>query len=539
MGSGSYRVSPERLRASSLLITSANHAPISDLLARYQQGDPDLCARLGGPPAALESCAAALARCRNHDYRRPELVEALQATNRSLGAGQRTEENIQALLDPNTFVVVTGQQPGLLGGPLFTFFKAVTTVALARHLTDQLDARFVPMFWNASDDHDLAEIERCYLLNAQGEVRRFRVPLLPVGAPSARVQVDDRAADVFRQFMEEVPDGSFRDALEELARPLIGERWPEWFGRILSGLFPDAGLVLFEPCQARPLLEPLLARELEQPLRFPDALRAGAEQLGSLGLDAPLPIDSASALFHLDGERRRRVDPTTDTPDRSTLSADAGLRAVLQSLVLPAPVVVGGPGEVAYWLQLSEAFAALGAPRPVLMPRLRGTLLEPRVRRALDALGLESDDLLLDPDQQQARLPADDPKVALRLNESADRTFSAFERFAVELKGSSSTAGPLEKSLNQARSALRKSLDRLVRQATEMHRQKQGVAAQKVRLVAGAGRPRGSLQERVLNGLPFLSRAGLDLFDRLSREVDPFCFDHRIISTDPRRNDHG
>ena len=129
--------------------------------------------------------------------------------------------------------------------------------------------RFVPLFWIASDDHDLAEIEGCSVLDEHGDVRRFRVPLSPRDTSSAAVRVPAAAAAVVDELFAAIPSGPHQAAIRSLATPAAaeGERWPVWFARCLSRLFAGSGLVLFEPHLAQELLAPVLSREAEQPAR--------------------------------------------------------------------------------------------------------------------------------------------------------------------------------------------------------------------------------------------------------------------------------
>ena len=511
-------------------ITPAENAPTPELLERYLKGDPHLESRLGGPPGDENSVLDAVERCRAHPYARTALVESLLRFQHLLDAGEPALANIRALKDEATFIVATGQQPGLLTGPLYTIWKAVTAIAQARHLTRSLGVRFVPLFWIASDDHDLGEIEGCFCLNRAGEVQRFRVPLSPAGSPSAEIEVGDPATSLFEMFLNALPEGTDRDLLSSFAAPRSGERWPVWFGRILSRLFRSSGLILFEPHMARELLEPVLRAEARQPARAPSALRAGAEALRSLGLEAGLPTDAPSGLFVLDNGRRRRFDPAIEGSDG--LSPDAGLRAAVQSLVLPAPVVIAGPGEVAYWLQLAELFDVLGAPRPVLFPRMRATLIEPRVRRALNALNLDNAGLFRSEQELREARPANDPARSQELTSEADAVFAQLCRLTSRME---SLGGPVPKSSRKLEKVFRTSLDRLVRQALDQEREQQGVSERQLRLVAGSGRPKGLLQERVLNGLPFIARHGLDLFEQIVDRIDPYRFDHLLIEPESGR----
>ena len=509
---------------------SASRAPLLD---RLLAGDPAIASRLGGAPD-IDGVAAAVARLEAGSRGdRADLVSSLAAAHDRLDAPSSSRENVEALGDASTWAVVTGQQPGMLGGPLYTVWKAATAIQLARRLTSSGIGRFVPVFWIASDDHDLAEIEGCQLLNADGDVRRFRIPLSPPSTPSAFVSVPDDAAPVVASFFDEVPDGPHKAAVAELAAPRPGERWPTWFSRILLAQFPDDGLVLFEPHENASLVAPWLERERARLDHVPTLLRRGAAAMVELGLGPPLPIDRPSSLFLYDGDARRRVGPDTDVDaaiarhGEAALSGDAGLRAVVQSLVLPTAVAIGGPGELAYWLQLPEAFHGLDASQPLFWPRLSATIVESRIRRAIAALELDDGALLRDHPEDEPDDDAVDPAWA----RSADEARLAISRFTALFEEEG--GGGLPKKLRDLEQRSATSIDRILRQATEQRRERLGTSQRRRRLVSSAGMPGGKPQERVLNGLPFLARAGVDFFSRAAAAIDPLRHEHWRIEVEP------
>ncbi|MBI4879048.1 MAG: bacillithiol biosynthesis BshC [Planctomycetes bacterium] len=367
----------------------------------------------------------------------------------------------------------------------------------------------------------------------------------PTGLPSARLLVPGAARAVFDQLLAALPGGPYLERVREELAPRDGERWPDWFGRMLLCVFASSGLVVFEPRHAAALLRPMLLREIDAPDRVPAALRAAARVLLEHGLPAPLRTDAPSAVFLVDQNRRRRFDPGRDDAralreraqsEPDLLSGDAGLRAILQALLLPAPAVVGGPGELAYWIQLSEAFDLLGAPRPVFLPRMHGTLVEPRVRRGVEDLGFGAADLFLGEEVLAQRLPAPDRDKDAALRDKAQDAFAAWERFAREFEGAS---GSLKKSLQKLTTAFQASLHKLSRQALEEQGERAGVSLRRALLVARSFSPAGKPQDRVLSGLQFLPRHGFDLYDRLAATIDPFEFGHQLVDLGDTEAPHG
>ena len=72
---------------------------------------------------------------------------------------------------PRSVAIVTGQQAGLFGGPIYTLLKAITAIKLARRVEQQHGVPVVPIFWIDAEDHDWDEVAGC-----TGARRRLRPP---------------------------------------------------------------------------------------------------------------------------------------------------------------------------------------------------------------------------------------------------------------------------------------------------------------------------------------------------------------------------
>jgi len=508
-------------------VSAISSARREALVERYASPDSALADRLGGPYGDLASYRAAIERVAARAFDRESLVDRLLTINSATEAGERTRENILALRMRDTFAVVTGQQPGFLTGPLYTALKAASTIALARHLQESLGVPCVPVFWVASDDHDLAEIEGCHVLGRAGEVRRFRLDLSPRTSPSSALTVTADAAARFQEVLETAGDADFAQQVTDGFSPRPGERWAVWFGRQLHRMFPASGLVLFEPHGARDLVAPTLLRELRSPALVRDALRQGASSLRGLGLDAPLPVDRSSALFITRDQHRQRHEPDVVGPegaaailgkDPHAFTADAALRPVVQSCVVPTAAVVGGPGELAYWLQLTECFEAFDAPRPVFLPRHTAVLVEPKLARILAGLGSSVAAVLADDGKALTALSSAPAPSLEGVRSAIAQALVALDRVGEELDAHGRQVNKKFAGLRKTHSA---ALDRLARQAETAAAVAQSASRQQAEFAVHALRPRGRMQDRVLSPLPFLARFGPDLFERVAARIDP------------------
>src|SRR6266567_9153285 len=193
--------------------------------------------------------AAAAAELRGKVGDRRALVGILEAQNRAFGCSEKTLENIRRLASPDTFAVVTGQQVGLFSGPAFTLYKALTAIRLAHWLSDEgLSA--VPVFWLATEDHDLEEVAHTTILDDEYQA----VPLSDPGvrpAPQSSVgyvKLSEQIVASLKSLEAALPPSNARERLiqdlRECYRP--GVTWGHAFGSFLARLFSRSGVVLLD-----------------------------------------------------------------------------------------------------------------------------------------------------------------------------------------------------------------------------------------------------------------------------------------------------
>jgi bacillithiol biosynthesis cysteine-adding enzyme BshC len=508
-------------------VTAAKGAPASaSLLEAYRSGHlHDLF------PLRADDLEGALAVPRVVD--RPALVAALGTSLARWGARPAQAAALERLRHPEARVVVTGQQIGWLLGPTYTLSKAATAVALARRL-DRPERPVIPVFWMATQDHDVAEIDHAWILGRDERLHRLQLPLR--GGPAVGRAVLDPtsvAAAVDHLRAIDRADGHGGPHIEAVCRLLDAActgvaRWSDAFARLLGELFGDAGLLPLDPLEpdvAR-LWRPQLERELADPEASAEQVRLGAARLEVRGYAAQLGrAEGASNLFvergrghprellrrdadgwRVGGERVTLAevgawldhDPTAVTPA-------AGLRPILQDAVLPTAAFVVGPGELRYLAQLRKVYDLHGVPMPLIWPRATATVLQPPVRRILERYELDWRQLQADPQGVRA-------EVALRIHQHAEAFAHAAQRIedeASSLLARVSRIDPtLQRSVQQGERHFQRTLLRLrEKTAHALARRDETLRAQFQRLEQHL-RPNGGLQERVLSPFSFFLTLG-------------------------------
>jgi bacillithiol biosynthesis cysteine-adding enzyme BshC len=526
---------------------------IRRLAADYAFDFGQLADFFAGNPAEPSAWRDAITKTQRHPRARNEIADILLAQQRERGAPPEALAASARLRDPQTVAIVTGQQAGLFGGPLFTLLKAITAIRLAERVTADHHVPAVPVFWIDAEDHDWDEVKACGSLDADSNLVRLAVGN-PPGAherPVARVALDDSAAAAVDQLAATLPQTEFTHSLIETLRRIYapGVSMSQAFGRWLEAVLGPRGLVVFDAADpaAKPLVAGVFAHEVEhagETSRL--ALDAGAA-LQSRGYHAQAtPQENHVALFHLDGGREpiRRHEDHFDVgggtrPVAALLeqvrtrpqefSPNVLLRPLVQDTLFPTVCYVAGPNELAYLGQLRSVYASFGIPMPLMQQRASATLLDSNAMRfltkndvALEALR-QQDEAALN-QLLEARIPAsveapiDD---ALRLlAERMDAVARAVPQIDPTLeKTARSTLSRMEDELKKLHGKI---ISAAKRQDETLRRQFKHAQAQAF--------PGGHPQEREIGFVYFMNKHGSGLVDRLCDEISLDMGTHWVIT---------
>lgn len=500
----------------------------SEVHLRYLEEDPDLKPFLGTrarnaeglmqaaplharrlvPPDALS--ASMLAYAERHDAPPPVL------------------ENARALADAETVAVVTGQQPGLFGGPLFTIFKAATAVRLARDLTALPGApKVVPVFWNHTDDHDLDEVNRAFCINANLDLQRIRLELARSGASIREISVSHAMPQAMSALRDLLPLTEFRDwALAALEPRGTNDTFGSILARLLYAMFGEDGLLVIEPRDLPPQAFDVLPRWCEMGDEIRNVTRSSVEHLADAGLDVTFD-PTATLMFQNTGQRRLALSDSNTLPRASALSPGVLLRPLWQDACLPTIATVVGPGELSYLSVAGPIYKRLGVPAPVFVPRASLTLVEPSLKKLLNRFDWDLPDLNKGPTiLARALATEDDNPVEEALEEIAGSLKRQMSELTSQMrKLDSQMVGPLERTRGKV-------VEELLKLAGKVQRSRQnreGTGLRQIRRLCSQLRPRGRLQERVLTVVPFLVTHGEALSRDLIEAADPFALEHGVV----------
>lgn len=328
---------------------------------------------------------------------RDRLTRKLSAYLRAMNAPDAALASVARLGDDDTLCVVTGQQPGLLGGPALTLYKAAHCVRLAEQLT-QAGTSCVPIFWAASEDHDLDEVNRFTAFKPGENATRFKTTTLrlkgmesSLGAPLERIDLPGEREAFWNDVRALLPEGPARASALALLERGTGTNWGRAINQMLVDIFGSRGLIVLEPRLLRDLdaYQHVIRREIEASQQHADCLERSARRLEAMGFQRPLDTNPYVNFFVIHRGRRRQVHGSNNTftfegrddalsrrgmlaeleqhPER--FSTGVRLRPVAQGACLPTLAYVGGPAEIAYHAMLKELFESCEVAMPTLLPR--------------------------------------------------------------------------------------------------------------------------------------------------------------------------
>ena len=497
------------------------------------------------PPSIDAACAAA-SDIRMDAGHRQRLVDELGRQNE--GSGAATQSSLDLLSRPGTVVVATGQQVGLLGGPAFTLYKALTAIRCAQELTRRGTAA-VPVFWLATEDHDLEEVNHAWVFGPSNAPRRLdAVTEGAAGAAVGAIRVTDARLEALEEILGGLPYAAdaierARDAYE--AVPGLGEAFRSFYGNLLS----ETGIVFLCPMSEgiRSLAAPVVRQAIERAPELTDSLLRRGGGLQAAGYHQQVHFQGSTSLVLLFESAARVVlkrkngvywansqaysrEDLLARLDRSPLdiSPSALLRPVMQDFLLPTAALVAGPSEAAYLAQSSVLYDKLLGRMPAVLPRASFTVLDGASRKLLRKYGLTLSDCLVARSELEARIASSvvPPPLQETLDTRRSRIRDSLATVEAALGGFDPT---LVASFAVSRQKIEYQLDKIEAKVSREAFRRAGTARRHAATLADSVFPTGHLQERVYSVPPLLAKFGPAFVGRVSEAIEPGSSDHKVL----------
>ena len=499
-------------------------------------------------PRFVEWAKDETARIKYPADRRSRLTEILERQNKSWGASSATLENIQRFRS-GACALVTGQQVGLFGGPTFSIYKALSAVRMARE-AEKLGINCVPVFWLATEDHDLEEVNQAHLPNADGnldalgsatQAKKKDEPVGRIGFGSEILETVSRAAGL-------LGESEASRLLAECYRS--GETFGTAFAKLFTRVFSEYGVILLDGSDPEldRIAAPLYGAAINRAQELSTALMKRDEQLREADYHQQVRItDSSTLLFvirdgqrvpvHFQAGKFLIADEQVSTEDLAALAKTSSdsfspnvlLRPVVQDYVLPTLAYVGGSAEVAYFAQAAVAYEKLAGRITPILPRFSATLIEPKPQALLEKYKLSFTEVFQGP--EGLRQVIGSHLLPPNLQSSFDQATTAVER---SMKSVRESLAQLDKTLvESAEHAEQKMLYQITNlrsRAARAELRQSEIVGRHADLLSNSLYPKKALQEREVAGVYFLAKYGRELLNGLLDTIHPDCLDHQLIT---------
>lgn len=461
-------------------------------------------------PDDPEGAFKAARSLQQREFQRDALADALERYNSEIGNDSAASKSIERFREKTSMCVFSGQQLGLFGGPAYTVLKAVSCLILARK------HGAVPIFWLATEDHDVDEIDHTFLVDNLGNLNKFHLSLPKDGRFVENLLLHGEDQNELKRFCRVVDQ-------VDLYQLIRNEKsYSAAMAKVMAALFKGTGLVFLEPRILRPFAKDFFKKEISDCDQISQLLLRSSRELSEAGGEPALDVSEGSNLFiKMKGSTRRKIlrsndgfristEPCTEQyliglvenePER--FSTNAAARCVLQNLLFPVFAYAAGPGELAYYRQLKEYHSYHGISMPWIFPRLSMTLVPPVAQEMLEKIGCE-------PWEQ---LPAGWTEIIPAIEQGGEELTEEWVESASRHFGNDLSS-----------EAMRRFVDfqskKLKRKAVISRLRKEGIAPHSLHYLNNILHPHEKLQERVINWWEFQSHVDYPIIKELLEQLD-------------------
>ena len=487
---------------------------------------------------------------------RDNLPDIILKQYKNLEPSQKTKDNITSLNSKHTLAVVTGQQLGILGGPLYTFYKIITAIKLAASLSGKYaDFNFIPVFWLEGDDHDVEEVSHINLVNDNNELMKLNYgeinPDEEIKVSVGNIKFDDAINSFFDELDKNLRNTEFKDNLMSKLKSIYseGKTYRESFSELIFWLFDEYGLVLFNPqdIEIKTLLKPIFKKEINE-------FRTHTEKLVNVSAKleetyhAQVKVKPIN-LFYGNEEGRFSIEPMDDGGYRlkrkkkkftneeiiseiennpQNFSPNVLLRPICQDYILPTAFYIGGPSEIAYFAQVTKLYNLFNLETPFIYPRSSATIIEKNINSILEKYNLSVEDIFTD--IEKLKLKVVESISSTTMEDVFGKTQHEIDLALDNLK---EKLFVIDKTIADSTSKYRDKifhyLNELKDKSKESQSKKHEITLRQIDKAAVALFPNSNLQEREINFIYFANKYGIDFLKKIFEEIEINKFEHQTL----------
>ena len=490
---------------------------------------------------------------------RNELSTIINNQYKSFDPSSKTLKNISLLKNKETVAVVTGQQLGILGGPLYTFYKIITAIKLCSHLSERYDNyHFVPVFWLEGDDHDFEEVRSINVLNDNNELIKISYNDEATEEEQNRgsighLKLKESIGQFLKDYENQLRNTEFKNPIMENLKSFYTEEktFKEPFKELLFWLFDQYGLVIFDPqdVKVKELLKPVFKKEINDFRNHTEKLvniSASLEELYHAQVkirpinlfynydEGRYVIEPIENEFRLKGKRKKfnleeLINLIEAEPEK--FSPNVLLRPICQDFLFPTGFYISGPSEVAYFAQILPLYEFYDIDPAIIYPRSSVTILEKTLKSVLEKYGLSVKDIFTDPNKLKNQIinNVSDKNLEEIFKETKNQIDLAFDNLKEKLFELDKTMGDVT---SKYRLKVLGYVDELKEKAAEAQKKRYEITLRQIDKASANLFPDMNLQERELSFFHYANKYGVDVLKKIFEELAINKFEHQVIELD-------
>lgn len=486
---------------------------------------------------------------------REKLVSILKKQYSNTNSSEKTLNNIHSLLSENTFAIVTGQQLGILTGPLYTIYKIITTIKLANQLNEKYpELKFVPIFWLEGDDHDFDEVNWIKILDNENSLTKIvyddGLDTETNRGPMGNYQLDLMIEQFIEKIAASLRETEFKSELLNLIKKhyYAGATLKTAFVGLVQEFFDKYGLIVFDPqdIEVKDWLKHIFIKDIESYRFISEELILRSAKLEE-NYHAQVKIKPIN-LFYVEDGGRYLIEPSgndfrlkgkrkkftkeqliaeiNSNPEK--FSPNVVLRPICQDFLLPTVYYVAGPSEICYHTQIYPYYAVHNLTTPILYPRASATIIEAKVKNILNKYELKLEDFFTDLESLATNIT--DKNSEIVVNNLIEKTLNEIENPFEILKENLLKIDPtLEDVVKTAKNKTIQAIELVKEKALMAQRKKNEIIFRQIYKTSNILYPDENLQEREINFIYFANKYSLNFIEYIFENLDINLFEHQII----------
>ncbi len=466
-----------------------------------------------------------------------------------------TQQNIKKLSDKKTLAIVTGQQLGILGGPLYTFYKIITAIKLSGFLSERYDDyNFVPVFWLESDDHDFNEVRTIKLINEGNSLSTIgykeAIEEHDLKQSVGLINLDSSINGFLDKVAADMKDTEFKPILLDHLKNIYteGKSFKSAFKELIFKYFDEYGLIIFDPQEShvKEQLKPIFKKEITDFRVHTEKLVHVSATLEEL-YHAQVKVKPVNLFLRID-EGRYSIEPVENEyrlrrkrksftqeqllellenePER--FSPNVLLRPVCQDYLLPTAFYIAGPSEISYFAQIKQLYDLYNIPQPIIYPRSSITVLENSIANSIEKYSVGINDIFIDVESVKKKIinSVEESSVDEMFDGISNQIETTFDQLKEKLLDIDKT---IADSSNRYRDKILNTITELKSKAEKAQQKKYEVTLRQIDRAAVHLFPNSNLQEREINFLYFVNKYGEGFLKKIFGEIQINKFEHQVI----------